>query len=77
LFVTEAARGNGIGKAILKTVENAARQEGLEIMVLETGVKSDAALSLYRHFGYRERAPFGDYTPDPLCIFMEKRLNEL
>jgi putative acetyltransferase len=77
LFETEAARGQRVGKAILQTVEHAARQEGVETTLLEMGVKSDAALSLYRSFGYRERAPFGDYGPDPLCVFMEKRFYEL
>ncbi|HEV8436640.1 MAG TPA: GNAT family N-acetyltransferase, partial [Methylomirabilota bacterium] len=33
-----------------------------------------AALGLYRAAGYVERGPFGDYRPDPLSVFMEKRL---
>jgi putative acetyltransferase len=41
---------------------------------LETGVKQPEAFALYRAHGYVERGPFGDYRPDPLCGFMEKRL---
>jgi putative acetyltransferase len=29
---------------------------------------------LYRSHGYREIGPFGSYGPDPLSLFMEKRL---
>ena len=43
-------------------------------MRLETGTKQPEAIALYRKFGYVERGPFGAYKPDPLSIFMEKRL---
>ncbi len=43
-------------------------------MRLETGIKSDEALGLYRRSGYIERGPFGAYRADPLSIFMEKVL---
>jgi putative acetyltransferase len=57
LFVELSARGNGIGRVILQTVEDAARREGIRLLQLETGVKSPVALTLYRRFGYRERGP--------------------
>lgn len=28
----------------------------------------------YQRLGYRERGPFGAYLPNPLSVFMEKRL---
>jgi putative acetyltransferase len=31
-------------------------------------------IGLYRRAGYREIPPFGDYKPDPLSVFMEKRM---
>jgi putative acetyltransferase len=43
-------------------------------MQLETGIKQPEAIALYRKFGYAERGPFGSYQPDPLSLFMEKRL---
>jgi putative acetyltransferase len=43
-------------------------------MQLETGTKQPEAIALYRKFGYAERGPFGAYKPDPLSLFMEKRL---
>ena len=41
---------------------------------LETGIYQPEALGLYRSAGYVEREAFGDYVPDPLSVFMEKRL---
>ena len=74
MFVTEAARGHGFGRAILRTVADEAHRDGVVLLRLETGVKSVEALGLYRRFGFRERPPFGDYRPDPLSVFMEKPL---
>jgi putative acetyltransferase len=43
-------------------------------MYLETGVKSDEAIRLYRRLGYMDCGPFADYRPDPLSVFMVKSL---
>ncbi len=43
-------------------------------MRLETGIHQAAARALYRSGGYAECAPFGEYRPDRLSVFMEKRL---
>ena len=32
------------------------------------------AIDLYKKLGYSEIAPFGDYTEDPLSVFMEKKI---
>jgi putative acetyltransferase len=74
LFVMTEARGNGIGRSIVMALEHAAAGEQVRLIQLETGVKSDEALRLYRRLGYIERGPFGNYGPDPLSIFMEKFL---
>lgn len=74
LFVEPAARGHGIGRAILHVVEAAARREGVRLVLLEASVKSAEARALYRSCGYRERGPFGTYGADPLSAFMEKVL---
>jgi len=41
---------------------------------LETGASSHAARTLYLSTGYTVCLPFGDYSPDPLSVFMEKHL---
>jgi putative acetyltransferase len=47
---------------------------GVERLRLETGVASQAALALYEKTGFKRREPFADYRPDPLSVFMERRL---
>lgn len=75
MFVTDAARGTGVGRAVLEAIEHNAAPAGVTLLQLETGVSNREALSLYRRFGYRQRGPFGAYpTDDPTSIFMEKRL---
>lgn len=74
VFVDPAARGKGIARLIMEVLERAAALRGVTLMQLETGIKQPEAIALYRKFGYAERGPFGSYKPDPLSLFMEKRL---
>ncbi|SRR6266446_4604047 len=74
MYVAPEARGAGLGRAILARIEDQAAREGLALMRLETGIYQAAARALYRSGGYAECAPFGEYRPDPLSVFMEKRL---
>jgi putative acetyltransferase len=74
VFVTASARRQGVGQAIVEAVEAGAAAEGVARMYLETGVKSDEAVRLYRRLGYMECEPFGAYVPDPLSLFMVKPL---
>jgi putative acetyltransferase len=74
VFVAAEARGQGIGGAVVEAVEACAAAEGMLRMYLETGVKSDEAIRLYRRLGYVECGPFAHYRPDPLSVFMVKSL---
>jgi putative acetyltransferase len=74
VFVDPAARGKGIARAIMEVLEREAAKRGVTLMQLETGIRQPEAIALYRRFGYAERGPFGAYKPDPLSLFMEKRL---
>jgi len=74
MYVDPALRGRGLGRLILDALEAEARAAGLAFLRLETGPKQPEALGLYRRAGFAERGPFGDYAPDPLSVFMEKRL---
>ena len=75
IFVAAEARGRGVGRRIISTIEQAALAEDVPCMLIETGVASVEALGLYRRLGYVARGPFWDYRPDPLSAFMEKPLN--
>ncbi len=72
VFVSEGARGRGIGRYLLAELET--RAEGLLCLRLETGVRQPDAIALYRGAGFRETGPFGGYAPDAVSVFMEKRL---
>ncbi|HLZ06710.1 MAG TPA: GNAT family N-acetyltransferase [Bradyrhizobium sp.] len=74
LFVREKARRSGLGRRLLAALEEAARQRQIGRISLETGIRQPEAIALYRAFGYQDCAPFGSYKPDPLSLFMTKRL---
>lgn len=74
MYTRPASRGHGIGAAIVAFLEQQARDKGYTIVRLETGVKQKEALSFYEGLGYARRDVFAGYKPDPLSIFMEKRL---
>ncbi|WP_419757803.1 GNAT family N-acetyltransferase [Acidisoma sp.] len=75
VFGTASARGQGIGRAIVEAAEAGATAEHVARIYLETGVKSDEAVRLYRRLGYAECKPFGAYGSDPLSVFMVKSLS--
>jgi putative acetyltransferase len=74
MFVDPTARGQGVGAALIRTLEDRARATGLAILRLETGDNLDAAHRLYRRHGFTETGPFGDYEEGPHSVFLEKRL---
>jgi putative acetyltransferase len=76
MYVDPAARGRGLGRMILAALEEEARRIGLICLRLETGIKQDAAIALYRSAGFREIGPFAPYVADPLSRFFEKRLDD-
>lgn len=74
MFVSEDARGQGVADAILRQLEDQARELGLPAMKLETGNVLHAAHKLYARHGFTECGVFGDYAEANSSIFMEKAL---
>jgi putative acetyltransferase len=74
LFVDDEARGRGLAGALLRAVEDRAREQGCTLARLETGPKSVAAIALYEKHGYRRIPNFGQYEGDPHSYCMEKAL---
>ncbi len=62
----------GAAQAILAELLNLARQRGYERVSLETGSTPpfDAAIAMYRRFGFVDGGPFADYREDPFSRFM-------
>ena len=74
MVVRPEQRGRGIGKRLLAELEVIARNARLPLLRLETGIHNADAVALYRRAGFVECKAFGDYGPDPLSVFMEKRV---
>ena len=74
MFTAPAGRGKGVAAAVLRMIEDTARDLGLPLLRLETGTGLDAAHRLYERFGFTRCGPFGDYTAGPYSIFYEKPL---
>jgi putative acetyltransferase len=77
MFVDPEARGLQIGKRLLTALEATAEELGIIAIRLETGIYQPEAIGLYKAFGYVERTPFGSYRPDPLSLFMEKKVRRM
>jgi ribosomal protein S18 acetylase RimI-like enzyme len=56
LVVAEWARRRGVGRALTLAAEEEARRAGCDRIVLESGVRRDAAHEFYRALGYRNHA---------------------
>ncbi len=77
LFVDPTARGKGIGASVVQAIERDAAEQGIRTLFLETGVRSTEALGFYQKLGFVGCAPFGEYEPDPLSVFLVKQLLSL
>lgn len=66
MYTVPHARGHGVGRALLATLEQRAVQLGYERMCLETGTLQPAAMWLYRSAGYVPVPCWEPYAADPL-----------
>src|SRR3954447_15988173 len=60
LYVVPAARGRGLGRALLSELERIARERGASSLVLDTNRSLEAAGGLYRTRGFRPIPPYND-----------------
>lgn len=74
MYVSPRGRGQGIAKQLIAFLETRAIDLGCRLLKLETGPYQQEALALYASAGYERRGPFGDYTDDPLSVFMQKHI---
>ncbi|KLU24342.1 GCN5 family acetyltransferase [Caballeronia mineralivorans PML1(12)] len=74
MYVSPRGRGQGVAKKLLALLESRAMDFGCKLLKLETGPYQHEALALYASAGYERRGPFGDYTNDPLSVFMQKHI---
>jgi GNAT superfamily N-acetyltransferase len=74
MYVAPSARGLKVGAAIVAELEAAARTNGIQRLLLETGTHQLPALRLYEKFGFRRCQCWGEYTLSTTSICMEKTL---
>ena len=67
MHTAAAARGQGVGGAMVEHLVGVARAAGYRRVSLETGTMEafTPARSLYAKAGFVPCRPFGDYTPSP------------
>jgi len=65
MYTIPAARGQGVALALLRALEEAARQAGRNRIVLETGSAQPEAIGLYVKAGYARIPDFGHYKDEP------------
>lgn len=72
MHTAEAARGRGVGRALLTYLLEVARDRGFRRMSLETGTTPAfaAARTLYQRAGFVPCGPFADYHPSEHNMFM-------
>ena len=74
LFVREAGRGQGVATAVMDALEQAAREQSIHTLQLETGPKQLAAIALYESRGSEHIDNFGPYVGDDFSVCMQKAL---
>lgn len=71
MWVDPAFRGLGLGRVVLERLLEHAREHGVDVVRLETGVDQVEAIGLYESFGFRQIPPFRPYFDDPVSLCFE------
>ena len=76
MHTRDAARGKGIGQALLAHIIETAKGHGLKQLYLETGTVPffAAATRLYGRMGFAECGPFEAYEANPDSLFMMRQI---
>ncbi|KAA9007543.1 GNAT family N-acetyltransferase [Paenibacillus spiritus] len=73
-YVEPGHRNQGIARALLERLEQAALGSGCSVMRLETGEPQAEAVGFYRKHGYLPIDRYGEYVDCPSSLCMEKLL---
>jgi GNAT superfamily N-acetyltransferase len=76
VYVTDAARGLGLGRILTDALMASAREDGFTTVQLDTADRFTEAIALYRSLGFAHVAPYQAY-PDrlmPHMVFMAREL---
>ncbi len=67
VYVAPAARGSGLGRALVRALLAHAREQGVDRAVLQTGLEQPEAIALYESEGWTPIPVYGQYADDPRC----------
>lgn len=74
MYVVPAAQRRGVARRVLAHLETTAAAEGVDVMVLETGMKQPEAIALYASSGYEPIPGFGYYCGSDLSRCFGRRI---
>lgn len=74
MYTAPWARGRGVARAVLASLEEHARRRGLVSLCLETGDRQVEALRLYERAGYQRIECYGAYAERAWSRCFEKRI---
>jgi GNAT superfamily N-acetyltransferase len=66
MYVDPAARGTGVATALLRALEDHARELGITRLLLETGTGQPDAIRFYQREGYEPIDAYGPYVGEPI-----------
>jgi putative acetyltransferase len=80
MYVRQGARGQGLADAIMERLTTETVRSGRNLLRLETGVYSGAAIAFYRRSGFAACGAFEPYSSMPpqsvvTSVFMEKPIS--
>jgi putative acetyltransferase len=76
LYVSDQARGLGLGRRLTDALAASARADGFTLMRLDTAHLLTEAIAMYESMGFARIAPYQDYPTHlmPYLVFMERPL---
>jgi GNAT superfamily N-acetyltransferase len=74
MYTVPAARGRGVGRAVLTALEDEARARGFTLARLETGDRLPEAHRLYVRAGYAPIPCWGAYASSAISLCFERAL---
>jgi len=75
MFVSPEARGLGLAQFVIKELEKEARNQGFQIMILETLYKQIEAISLYQKVGFEIIENYEPYVGLLNSVCMSRSIN--
>ncbi|MDP9793914.1 GNAT superfamily N-acetyltransferase [Catenuloplanes nepalensis] len=75
MYVAPEARGTGASTAILRALEDRARERGVVTVQMATTVRQPEAVRFYEREGYKRIHSFGPYPEHPLGVYLAREID--